>query len=99
MNIREICRDHGALLIEDASESLGAKVHGKQTGSFGDYGILSFGSDKIITGSVGGMLLTDDDYSSKKARSRASHSRAAVPWRQHEEPGRRPDPGAVSASG
>ena len=87
MKIREICRDHGALLIEDASESLGAKVHGKQTGSFGDYGILSFGSDKIITGSVGGMLLTDDDYSSKKARSRASHSRAAAPWRQHEEPG------------
>lgn len=87
MKIKEICRSHGALLIEDASESLGAKVNGKQTGSFGDYGILSFGSDKIITGSVGGMLLTDDSYSSKKARSRASHSRAAAPWSQYEELG------------
>lgn len=87
LRIKEICETHGALLIEDASESLGAKVCGKQTGSFGDYGILSFGSDKIITGSVGGMLLTDDDYSAKKARSRASHSRAAAPWSQHEELG------------
>lgn len=87
LRIQEICEAHGALLIEDASESLGAKVCGKQTGTFGDYGILSFGSDKIITGSVGGMLLTDDDYSAKKARSRASHSRAAAPWSQHEELG------------
>ena len=87
LRIKEICEAHGALLIEDASESLGAKVCGKQTGAFGDYGILSFGSDKIITGSVGGMLLTDDDYSAKKARSRASHSRAAAPWSQHEELG------------
>ncbi len=87
LRIQEICEAHGALLIEDASESLGAKVCGKQTGAFGDYGILSFGSDKIITGSVGGMLLTDDDYSAKKARSRASHSRAAAPWSQHEELG------------
>lgn len=87
LRIKEICEAHGALLIEDASESLGAKVCGKQTGAFGDYGILSFGSDKIITGSVGGMLLTDDDYSAKKARSRASHSRVATPWSQHEELG------------
>ncbi len=87
MKIKEICKSHGALLIEDASESLGAKINGKQTGSFGDYGILSFGSEKIITGSVGGMLLTDDSYSSKKVRSLASHSRAAAPWYQHEEPG------------
>ncbi|NBJ02538.1 hypothetical protein D3Z62_21165 [Lachnospiraceae bacterium] len=87
LRIQEICEAHGALLIEDASESLGAKVCGKQTGAFGDYGILSFGSDKIITGSVGGMLLTDDDYSAKKARSRAFHSRAAAPWSQHEELG------------
>ncbi len=87
IKIKEICKAHGALLIEDASESLGAKVCGKQTGAFGDYGILSFGSDKIITGSEGGMLLTNDDYSAKKARSRASHSRAATPWRQYEELG------------
>ena len=48
--IRKICREHGALLIEDASESLGARYKGKQTGSFGDYGVLSFGSSGIITG-------------------------------------------------
>lgn len=85
--VKEICEDYGALLIEDASDSLGARINGKQTGSFGDYGILSFGSDKIITGSVGGMLLTDDVYGTKKARSRASHSRASAPWHQHEELG------------
>jgi dTDP-4-amino-4,6-dideoxygalactose transaminase len=42
--IREICGAHGALLIEDASEALGAKYKGRCCGSFGDYGVLDFES-------------------------------------------------------
>lgn len=58
--VKEICENHGALLIEDACESFGASIDGKQTGSFGDYGVLSFGSGQILTGAGGGMLLADD---------------------------------------
>jgi AspT/YidE/YbjL antiporter-like protein len=56
--IRDICRKHGALLIEDAAESMGATLNGKQCGSFGDYGAISYNGNKIITGSTGGCLLS-----------------------------------------
>lgn len=75
--VKKICREHGALLIEDASESIGAKIDGQQSGSFGDYAILDFGKDKIITGSSGGMLLVHDPCSYKKAKSWAADSDAA----------------------
>ncbi|MEE1327428.1 MAG: DegT/DnrJ/EryC1/StrS family aminotransferase, partial [Oscillospiraceae bacterium] len=58
--IRDICRSHGALLIEDAAESMGATLNGRQCGSFGDYGAISYNGNKIITGSTGGCLLTND---------------------------------------
>lgn len=54
--IRKICDAHNALLIEDAAESFGATYKGRQTGSFGNYAILSFNGNKIITGSSGGMF-------------------------------------------
>ncbi len=85
--IKRICEEHGSLLIEDAAESLGAVYKGRQTGSFGDYGIISFNGNKIITGSSGGMLLVDDEYSAKKAQKWSTQSREAVPWYQHEELG------------
>ena len=85
--IQDICRKHGALLIEDAAESLGASIGGKQTGSFGDYGVISFNGNKIITGSAGGMLLLKDEYSAKKARKWSTQSREAAPWYEHEELG------------
>ena len=60
--LKEICDRHGALIVEDAAESFGATYRGKQTGSFGNpSGILSANGNKIITGSCGGMLLTDDE--------------------------------------
>ncbi len=49
--IQRICREHGALIVEDAAESLGATYKGVQTGCFGDYAIVSFNGNKIITGS------------------------------------------------
>ena len=78
---------HNETLIEDAAESLGATYKGKQTGQFGNYNAISFNGNKIITGSAGGMLLTDDDEAAKKVRKWSTQSREAAPWYQHEELG------------
>ena len=85
--IRKICDDHGAVLIEDAAESLGAAYRGKQTGSFGDISAISFNGNKIITGSAGGMLLTDDEEAAARVRKWSTQSRETAPWYQHEELG------------
>lgn len=85
--IKKICSEHGALLIEDAAESLGAKADGQMTGSFGDYGVISFNGNKIITGSSGGMLFVNDAYSADKARKWSTQSREAAAWYEHEELG------------
>ena len=85
--IREICHKHGAVLIEDAAESLGATYKGQQTGTFGNYRAISFNGNKIITGSSGGMLLTDDEHAANKARKWSTQSRENAPWYQHEEIG------------
>ena len=85
--IRWICNEHGALLIEDAAESLGATYKGRQTGTFGDFNIISFNGNKIITGSSGGMLLTDDENAAKKVRKWSTQSRENAPWYQHEDLG------------
>lgn len=82
-----VCKKHNALLIEDAAESLGATYKGKQTGTFGDFGIISFNGNKIITGSSGGMLLTDDTDVANKVRKWSTQSRENAPWYQHEEVG------------
>lgn len=85
--ILEVCKRHGAILIEDAAESLGATYKGTETGSFGTYNAISFNGNKIITGSSGGMLLTDDAAAAAKARKWSTQSREAAPWYQHEEIG------------
>ena len=85
--IKSICDKNGAVLIEDAAESFGATYKGKQTGTFGLYNVISFNGNKIITGSSGGMLLTDDDYASNKVRKWSTQSREIAPWYQHEEIG------------
>lgn len=85
--IRAICDKHGALIIEDAAESLGATYKGTQTGSFGDYSAISFNGNKIITGSSGGMFLTDSKEDADKVRKWSTQSREAATWYQHEEIG------------
>lgn len=85
--LRDICRRNGAVIIEDAAESLGASYKGIQTGTFGRYNAISFNGNKIITGSSGGMLLTDDREAAEKARKWSTQSREAAPWYQHEEIG------------
>ncbi len=85
--IKAIAKKHGAVLIEDAAESLGASYKGKQTGSFGNYNVISFNGNKIITGSSGGMLLTDDKEAADKVRKWSTQSRENASWYQHEELG------------
>lgn len=85
--IKEICEKHGALLIEDAAEAMGATLHGRQCGSFGDYSAISYNGNKIITGSAGGCLLTNDIDVANKARKWSTQAREAAPWYQHEEVG------------
>ena len=85
--IRAICDEHGAIIVEDAAESLGASYKGKQTGAIGDYSIISFNGNKIITGSAGGMLLTDSKEAAEKVRKWSTQARENAPWYQHEELG------------
>ncbi|MBQ1988334.1 MAG: aminotransferase class I/II-fold pyridoxal phosphate-dependent enzyme, partial [Clostridia bacterium] len=85
--IRRICDAHNAVLIEDAAESLGATYKGVQTGTFGEYNAISFNGNKIITGSSGGMLLTDSLEAANKVRKWSTQSREDAPWYQHEEIG------------
>ena len=85
--LKAVCDKHGAIIIEDAAESLGAIYKGMQTGTFGKYNCISFNGNKIITGSAGGMLLTDDEEAANKVRKWSTQAREAAPWYQHEEIG------------
>ena len=85
--IKQICEKHGALLIEDAAEAMGATLNGRQCGSFGDYAAISYNGNKIITGSSGGCLLTNDIEVADKARKWSTQARENAPWYQHEEVG------------
>lgn len=85
--IRKIADQHGALIVEDAAESFGAAYNGIQTGKFGDVSIVSMNGNKIVTGSSGGVLLTDNLEWANKARKWSTQSRENAPWYQHEEIG------------
>lgn len=85
--IKKICENHGALLIEDAAEAMGATIDGKQCGSFGDYSAISYNGNKIITGSSGGCLLTNSLEDANQARKWSTQSRENAPWYQHEQVG------------
>ena len=85
--IRKIADAHGALIVEDAAESLGSFYKGVPAGNFGDYSILSFNGNKIITGSAGGMFLTDQEEDAVKIRKWSTQSRENAPWYQHAELG------------
>ena len=89
--IKKIAAEHDALIVEDAAESLGAKykLRGEwvETGTLGDYNCISFNGNKIITGSAGGMFLTNSIEDANKVRKWSTQSREAAPWYQHEEIG------------
>mgnify|MGYP002770754079 FL=1 len=85
--IKKICEKHGALLIEDAAEAMGATIDGKQCGSFGDLSAISYNGNKIITGSAGGCLLANNEEDANRARKWSTQARENAPWYQHEEVG------------
>lgn len=85
--LRDVCDKYGALIVEDAAESLGATYKGLQTGMFGDYAAISFNGNKIITGSSGGMFLTNNKEDANKVRKWSTQSREEAAWYQHEEMG------------
>lgn len=85
--IKAICDKYHAVIIEDAAESLGATYKGKQTGTLGTYNCISFNGNKIITGSSGGMLLTDSAEAANKVRKWSTQAREDALWYQHEELG------------
>ncbi len=89
--LKAICDAHDALIVEDAAESLGAKYlfgdRWVETGSLGDYSCVSFNGNKIVTGSRGGMFLTNSKEDADKVRKWSTQSREDAPWYQHEEVG------------
>ena len=85
--IRAIADEHGAMIVEDAAESFGATYKGVQTGMFGDISVISFNGNKIITGSSGGMILTDSKEEADRIRKWSTQSREPASWYQHEDLG------------
>lgn len=85
--IIEVCNHYNAIIVEDAAEALSATYKGKQMGTFGKYGVISFNGNKIITTSGGGMLLTDNKEARDKAFFWATQSREKAIWYQHNEIG------------
>ena len=75
------------MIVEDAAESLGATYEDAQTGIFGNVSILSGNGNKIVTGSSGGFLLTDNAEDASKVRKWSTQSREEAAWYQHEEIG------------
>ena len=89
--ILKICKKHNILIVEDAAEALGAYCYidgkKKMAGSIGDYNAISFNGNKIVTGSSGGMYLTNSEEDANKVRKWSTQARENAPWYQHEELG------------
>lgn len=85
--IMKICQKYNVPILEDAAESLGATINGKQTGTFGKFGAFSFNGNKIITTSGGGMLVSDDEERIAKVRFWATQSREKFRYYEHKEIG------------
>ena len=85
--ILEVAKKWDIPVLEDAAEAFGSEYKGVKCGNFGDYGVLSFNGNKIITTSGGGALICPDEGKRKLALSYATQSREPVPWYEHERIG------------
>ena len=79
----ELCREFKLVLIEDAAEALGSTWKSRAMGTFGDFGVLSFNGNKIITTSGGGALISDNEDAIRQARFLATQARDPAPHYQH----------------
>jgi dTDP-4-amino-4,6-dideoxygalactose transaminase len=78
-----IAKEYGVTVIEDAAEALGSSIENKPCGSFGEFGVLSFNGNKIITTSGGGALISENAEMIEKARFLATQARDVAPHYQH----------------
>jgi dTDP-4-amino-4,6-dideoxygalactose transaminase len=85
--ILSIAKEYGVVIIEDAAEALGSSIDNKPCGSFGEFGVLSFNGNKIITTSGGGALISDNAEMIEKARFLATQARDSAPHYQHSQIG------------
>ncbi len=81
--IMTICENYQIAVVEDAAEALGARYKGKALGTFGDFGILSFNGNKIITTSGGGAIVCDSKRWADRARFLSTQARDKAPYYQH----------------
>ena len=85
--IAAICKEHDIYLIEDAAESLGASYKGKQSGTFGDFGVYSFNGNKILTTSGGGVLVSENEEWIEKAKFLSTQAKENFLHYEHKEYG------------
>lgn len=83
--LRELCDEHGLILIEDCAEAIGARVddEGRQVGTVGELGAFSFFSKKQLCVGEGGMVSTDDEQLAKRVRLLRSHALTSGTWDRH----------------
>ena len=85
--IMEVARRYEIPVLEDAAEGFGSRYRGQVCGTFGDYGVMSFNGNKMITTSGGGALICPDDEAKKRVMFYATQAREPFPYYQHEKIG------------
>jgi dTDP-4-amino-4,6-dideoxygalactose transaminase len=85
--IMTIANRYNIPVLEDAAEALGSKYKGQYCGTFGNYGVLSFNGNKMITTSGGGALVTPTAETKQRVMFYATQARENAPHYQHEEIG------------
>jgi len=85
--IMAIANKYHIPIIEDAAEGLGSRYKGQVLGTFGQYGVLSFNGNKMITTSGGGALICPNEEAKQKIMWYATQARDAYPYYQHQEIG------------
>ena len=85
--VMEVANRYGIPVLEDSAEALGSAYKGKKCGTFGEYGVLSFNGNKMITTSGGGALICPNEEKAKRALFYATQAREQAPHYQHEKIG------------
>ena len=78
--IKRICKQWYIILVEDSAESLGSFYNGQHTGTFGDFGVISFNGNKIITSGGGGCILTNNEDLAKQAKHITTTAKEPHKW-------------------
>ena len=85
--VMDVANRYGIPVLEDSAEALGSEYKGRKSGTFGEYGVLSFNGNKMITTSGGGALICPNEEKAKRALFYATQAREQAPHYQHEKIG------------